>query len=102
MITHNIIVGREKAPAPSTKRFQGVIGSHDHREFILNRAVTHNPFKVEDFVIYRKRRHQVLDIYSEPEGGGVRWQGLKPYFVEIWGDGEIKLAHPSELKKARK
>lgn len=100
MVTHEIIVSREKKHHIQSKTFQGKHGSTEHRQFILQRAWQHNPFKMWDTVVFRRKRYEIIDIYSDYSKAA--WKGLKPFFIELWdGNGDPFLVHPGDIKKAR-
>lgn len=102
MITHNIIIKKEEPPKKLSKKFKGEIGSLEHKEFILARAVMNNPFKIEEWVFYHGLKCQVLDIYESIEMPVV-WNKLVPKFIEIWDmQANCLLVHTGEIKKVRK
>lgn len=106
MITHSINAFDEgPVPVPhraqKSKKFQGQYNSREHQAFILQRAVDHNPFIQGEFVKYRGNVYQITDILTDM-AEPVEWTGLKPRFIELWGNSNQFLVHPGDIKKARK
>lgn len=82
-------------------KFQGIHGTTDHRQYLLKRALSFNPFDMYDEVVYRKRNYIITDIYTNFEL--VSWSGLAPLFLELNNaDNEYALVNPGDLKKVKR
>lgn len=105
MITHTIAPYMVPAPrvhvqGEQSKKFRGVPGSPDHKEFIFHRALKGCNFTIGQHVTYKRNPVQITDIYTV-YSGCIEWDGLKPKFVEVYDGEELLLMHPSDLRRTR-
>lgn len=108
MITHSITV-HQRLPKQTVRvngkhdypKFQGILGTTDHRQYLLKRAIFLNPFSLYDEVIYRRQKYLITDIYTNFEL--VNWSGLSPKFIELSNaDNEYQLVNPGDIRKSRR
>ena len=103
MIVHTITVyGEPKTHKvfPNNKKFQGVHGTTDHRQFILKRALMSSTFTEGEYVIYKRNKAFIDSIITDFDMVG--WDGLRPLFIEILNeDGKLELVHSSVLKRIK-
>lgn len=101
MITHNITTFKgthAQGVPPKSPKFQGILGSNEHRKFIYERVSENNPFTQWDDVSYRGEDAHVQSILSYEE---CIWDKFKPLFLEIfvYSTGDMVFVHPSDIKK---
>ena len=112
MLTHKIVVQnvptRKESIVTKKKhskrdRFEGVLGSHEHKMYILARAFKDCKFEVKDKVKYKGQIWEISQIYDEDYFDYIDWNGLAPLFIELWrADGEMQMVNPGTLKRANR
>ena len=86
------------------KKPKFVSGSTDHRQFILDRALTELAEESLGDVVFVKGKGAGTIIYIASDLSLVEWDGLKVKYIEVWfpETEETALFHHSDLKRKKR